>query len=122
MPSVDPSRGWWGQHCPARPADLSHAHDAYCDAPAHKDRCCECGVGPNDRAPMLISTPPPINVNDRLRALGLLPGEDERPVETRRDHETEAVAAAAVMRLPRRVKTKLVGLRNWYHAHPEDFA
>lgn len=71
---------------------------------------------------MLISTPPPINVTERLRALGLLPGEDDRPVETRRDHETEVIAAANVMRLPRKTKTKLTGLRNWYRAHPEDFS
>lgn len=72
MALVNERGGWWGLQCPARPKGLAHAHESGCDAPAHRGRCCECGVGPNDR-PAAAPVPPPINVNDRLRALGLMP-------------------------------------------------
>jgi hypothetical protein len=34
---------FWMQHCPARPADLKHAHESNCTDGHVPGQCCECG-------------------------------------------------------------------------------
>lgn len=47
------------------------------------------------------------------------PSEDDKPVETIRDHETGARAAILVQAMPRRVRNNLTLLRYIYENHPE---
>lgn len=130
MALIDPSgsAGFWGVQCGARQPGLSHVHESNCTDGHVAGQCCECGIRDVDwkrEADFAVreagAVPEPIDVNARLRALGLLPTEDEHPVETVRDYETYAVASAWVTRQGRKLRTRLVGLRGWYEARPEDF-
>lgn len=55
---------FWSQHCPARPADLKHAHDRDCPDGHVAGQCCECGRHSKDWDPArvvksIVSTPGP---------------------------------------------------------------
>lgn len=73
--------GWWAEQCPRRSVGLPHAHRKGCTIEAHDDdredghypfQCCECeAFDPKSKA--VVTTPPPIDVQDRLNALGLMP-------------------------------------------------
>lgn len=78
MATTGPDRGWWGEQCPKRGPALSHAHSSECSDIGHNGRCCHCFGRPGETPSAPV--PVPINVNDRLRDLGLMPEPSAAPL------------------------------------------
>lgn len=66
---------------------------------------------------------PPLNVTERLRALGMIPPDlfdpEGAPTATYPDYETEARASADVEHMGRKLRGRLKFLRWLYATHPE---
>ena len=61
---------FWAAQCPARGPALTHAHGQSCPGEHEAGQCCHCGLFAKD----WTGTPPvPLDVQQRLQSLGLIP-------------------------------------------------
>lgn len=80
---------FWSEQCPTRGAALTHAHWDKCSPEAHPGepsghlpfQCCHCrGMDPGARGTIVgNSVPPPLDVPQRLRDIGIMGTWQEMP-------------------------------------------